>query len=301
MGNKRKLTKPELLEIAQGIANGRDVVEIAGTIGVDRTTLSGWMNNERFFAQVVAAMSSPDDLGPDALENLRAEDYLDGERQSARDLRRRFSLLVLQTFPAYFENERKEKEREKRAAQSRADAAARRAERREIEAEKREARAARVHEADFFNLQTLVETCKRNWRDGTAEELAKGLNTPEKREDNRRKHGLTWDCAGFGVYYEPTWSANRCAMEYAEKDGGWPEIADNPTHMRAWTEIEAAQSAKIAEEYRRNSLKRRDPRLPTTPAEAEALWRKIANGANFADIFSPAEVTGRNRKGENPR
>lgn len=37
--NRHNPTKAEFLAIAQGIATGRDVIEIAGRIGVDRTTL----------------------------------------------------------------------------------------------------------------------------------------------------------------------------------------------------------------------------------------------------------------------
>ena len=284
MSNKHEPTKEERLEIARGIANGRDVIEIAGRIGIDRSTLSGWMRRDAFLYEVAATMTSPDELGADGLANLRNEEFLEGERKSAWAVRLEFWEIVQDAFPAYFEKERRAREREERARQRRADAAARKAEREEREAEKREARAAECHAADFYNLQTLNMVCGREWINGTADELARGLDTPEKRREYRCRHGIRWTCAGFGVYYAPTWSANRCRMEYYENDAGFYAINDNHEFAKAWAEIETEQSADFELEYRRDPFKRRDPRLPTKPAEAEALRRKVNGGADFTEV-----------------
>ena len=284
MSNRREPTKQEWLEIARGIANGRDVIEIAGWIGIDRSTLSGWMRRDGFLYEVAAALSSPDDLGADGLAYLRDEELHERERKSAWALRMEFWEIVQDTFPAYFEKERRAREREERARQRRADAAARKAEREEREAEKREARAAECLAADFYNLQTLNMVLGREWINGTADELARGLDTPEKRRAYRCRHGIRWTCSGFGVYYAPTWSAIRCEMEYCENDAGFYSINDNPKYAQTWAEIEAEQSADVELEYRRDPFKRRDPRLPMKPAEAEALWRKVNGGTDFTEV-----------------
>ena len=113
--NRHNPTKAEFLAIAQGIATGRDVIEIAGRIGVDRTTLSGWLAGADFLRRVARSLSSPGDLGA-ALDDLRAANLLDGERQSSWQTRRKFWQIVEATFPDYFAAERAEAEREARAA-----------------------------------------------------------------------------------------------------------------------------------------------------------------------------------------
>ena len=284
MSSERKLTKAELLEIARGIAVGDTVIEIAARLEIDRSTVSSWMKRDGFLYDVAEAMTSPDDLGADGLSYLRDEELHEGERKSAWALRLEFWEIVQWTFPVYFKRERRAKEREERARQRRADAAARKAEREEREAEEREARAAECHRADYFNLRTLCEVCKRNWRDGTADERARGLDTPEKRRAHRCRHGMKWDCAGIGVYYSPIWSANRCEMEYSEIEVGFHAIAEATDFAQAWAEIEAEQADEVAERYKRDPFKRRDPRLPTKPDEAEALWRKVNGGADFTEV-----------------
>ena len=290
--NRHNPTKAEFLTIAQGIATGRDVIEIAGRIGVDRTTLSGWLAGADFLRRVARSLSSPVDLGA-ALEDLRAADLLDGERQSSWQTRRKFWQIVEATFPDYFAAERAEAEREAEATRRMELAAERAAEKRERAEAVRAEKVENCHAADHFNLQTLCAVCGRNWKDGTADELAQGLDTAEKRRARRCAHGMKWDCAGFGVYYEPTWSAARCTMEYAAEDGAsFDELATAAKYQKAWREIEAAQSAVVAERYERDPFKRRDPRLPVTPAEAEALLRKIENGADFIEAsqtICPAE------------
>ena len=281
--NRHNPTKAEFLAIAQGIANGRDVIEIAGRIGVDRTTLSGWLSGADFLRRVARSLSSPAELGA-ALDDLRAADLLDGERQSSWQTRRKFWRIVEATFPDYFAAERAEAEREAEAARSRELAAERAAEKRDRAEAVRAEKVEKCHYADYFNLQTLCTVCGRNWKDGTADELAQGLDTPEKRRDRRCAHGMKWDCAGFGVYYEPTWSAARCKMEYYGEDGvSFDELATAAKYQKAWREIEAAQSAVVVERYERDPFKRRDPRLPVTPAEAEALLRQIESGADFIE------------------
>lgn len=290
--NRHNPTKAEFLAIAQGIATGRDVIEIAGRIGVDRTTLSGWLSGADFLRRVASSLSSPAELGA-ALEDLRAADLLDGERQSSLKTRRKFWQIVEATFPDYFAAERAEAEREAEAARRMELAAERAAKKRERAEAVRAEKVQKCHNADYFNLKTLCAVFGRNWKEGTADELARGLDTPDKRRAHRCANGMIWDCSGFGVYYEPTWSAARCKMEYDGADGvSFYELATAAKYQKAWREIEAAQSAVVVERYERDPFKRRDPRLPTTPAEAESLLRQIESGADFIEatqtIF-PAE------------
>ncbi len=309
MSNQRILTKAELLEIAGGIANGRSMIEVAGTIGVDRSTLSGWLSNGRFLSKIAAAMSSPADLGADALENLRADGYLDGERLGARDLRNRFARVVLRTFPDFFAAERKEREAEERARQRMEEAAEREAESKEREAEEREARVEECLEADFFNRSTWQILNTREWRNGTAYELAQGLDTPEKRREYRCRNGIIWECAGFGPDYKKKDSAADCRLAYRGEDVGelvaWREDYERrrerfEAHYEQWHKA----VLEADERYRRDPFKRRDPRLPTTRAEAETLLRKIEAGADFAEACKPGagqKRRDRARRSRNPR
>ena len=281
--NRHNPTKAEFLAIAQGIAAGIDVIEIAGRIGIDRTTLSGWLAGADFLRRVARSLSSPAELGT-ALDDLRAADQLAGERQSSWQTRRKFWQIVEATFPDYFAAERAEAEREAEAARRRELAAERAAEKRERAEAVRAEKVEKCHAADQFNLQTLCAVCGRNWKDGTADELAQGLDTAEKRRAHRCAHGMKWDCAGFGVYYEPTWSAARCKMEYDGEDGvSFDELATAAKYQKAWREIERTNGVETFEAYLRDPFKRRDPRLPTKPAEAEALLRKIERGADLTD------------------
>ena len=241
------------------------------------------MNTETRTYGEIAAGKSPETDGASRRRNADAGRFV--RRRAGTPTRRGVSgrgtaererlappFFVLRTFPACFENGRSETERGKSAGQGSADTARRRV----IEAGKRKARAAQEREADYFSRQPLVETRnRRNRRGGTAEGLAEGRDAPAEREDSRRKHGTKQNRAGSVVCYEPTRSANRCAMKRGAANFGWPEI-------------EAAQASEIAAAYQRNTRNRRDPRLPTTPAEAGALCREIASGANPAETFSPA-------------
>lgn len=279
--NRHNPTKSEFLAIAQGIAAGLDVIEIAGRIGVDRTTLSGWLAGADFLRRVARSLSSPAELGA-ALDDLRAADQLAGERQSSWQTRRKFWQIVEATFPDYFAAERAEAEREAEATRRRELAAERAAEKRDRAKAIRAEKVKNCQAADQFNLQTLCAVCGRNWKDGTADELARGLDTPKKRRAHRCAHGMKWDCAGFGVYYEPTWSAARCKMEYDGEDGAsFDELATAAKYQKAWREIERTNGVETFEAYLRDPFKRRDPRLPTKPEEAEALLRKIESGADF--------------------
>ena len=281
--NRHNPTKAEFLAIAQGIAAGIDVIEIAGRIGIDRTTLSGWLAGADFLRRVARSLSSPAELGT-ALDDLRAADQLAGERQSSWQTRRKFWQIVEATFPDYFAAERAEAEREAEAARRRELAAERAAEKRERAEAVRAEKVEKCHAADQFNLQTLCAVCGRNWKDGTADELAQGLDTAEKRRAHRCAHGMKWDCAGFGVYYEPTWSAARCKMEYDGEDGvSFDELATAAKYQKAWREIERTNGVETFEAYLRDPFQRRDPRLPTKPGGGEALLRKIERGADLTD------------------
>ena len=204
------------------------------------------MNTETRTDGKIAAGKSPEADRASRRRNAAARRFVRGRAEtptsrgvSGRGTAERERLappfFVLWTFPDYFENGRRERERGKLAEQGSADTARRR----EIEAEKRKARAAHEREADYFSRQPLVETCNR--RGGTAKGLAEERDTPAGRENSRRKHGKKRNRSGSVIRYEPTRSANRCAMERSEADDRWTEIADNPAHRRAWTEIEAGK------------------------------------------------------------
>ena len=261
MSNKRKLTKAELLEIARAIATGGNVIEIAGRIGVDRTTLSGWMKNDNFLGQIVAAMPSPAVLGEDALERLRDWQYQDGERESARNLRLRLWQAVRRAFPAQFAAEEEDAERNRECAQA----------------------------DQLYTVEALTILEDRGWKYGTADERAQGLTTARKRKANRLRHGLKWDWNdGLGCYFSERWSATRCAVRYADEDG----MSDEEQRQRyGYSERDADNhpQKEVTETNTSPLSTNRDPRLPTTLDAARAFLEAVKGGADFAEILSPAE------------
>ena len=257
MGNKRILTKPELLEIARAIATGGNMIEIAGAVGVDRTTISGWMKNDNFLGTIASAMPSPAALGADVLERLRDWQYHDGERESARNLRLRLWQAVQRTFPAYFENDERDAERNRQCAQV----------------------------DQLYTVEALTILEDRGWKCGTADERARGLTTARKRKAYRLRHGLKWDWNdGLGCYFNERWDATRCAVRYADEDG----MSDEEQRQRYGYSERDADSHALKELIETNTLPlstNRDPRLPTTPDEARALLEAVRGGADFADAL----------------
>jgi len=260
MSNKRTLTKPELLEIARAIATGGNVIEIAGRIGVDRTTLSGWMKNDNFLGQIAAAMPSPAVLGEDVLERLRDWQYHDGERESARNLRLRLWQAVRRAFPTHFAAAEEDAERNRECAQA----------------------------DQLYTVEALTILEDRGWKHGTADERAQGLTTAKRRKAYRLQHGLKWDWNdGLGCYFDERWGATRCAVRYADEDG----MSDEEQRQRyGYSERDAASHTQeeLAETNTRPLATNRDPRLPITLAEARAFLESVKGGADFAQIFSPA-------------
>lgn len=257
MGNKRTLTKPELLEIARAIATGGNMIEIAGAVGVDRTTLSGWIKNDTFLGTIASAMPSPAVLGADVLERLRDWQYHDGERESARNLRIRLWQAVRRTFPAYFENDERDAERNRQCAQA----------------------------DQLYTVEALTILEDRGWKCGTADERARGLTTARKRKAYRLRHGLKWDWNdGLGCYFNERWDATRCAVRYADEDG----MSDEDQRQRYGYSERDADSHAREELIETNTLPlstNRDPRLPTTPDEARAFLEAVKGDADFADAL----------------
>ena len=277
MSNAHTLTKGELQTIAHGIADGGSVIDIAAGLGVDRSTLSGWLKRADFLGTVAAALDTPAEFGAEACRKLFDENQHEGERITAYHLRLDFADAVKDGNPRFFDEMKKREERERERELKRQ---ARKSLKGDREERNRKEAAARVVEclgADFYNLQTLCRVHEGNWKSGTADEIARGLDTSEKRRAYRCNHGIKWDCAGFGPYYAPTWSANRCAMEYAEKEGGlgFGFVCDNSRFKQAWREIEGARSD---DSYRRDPFRDRDPLLPVVADKAKRLLEVVSQG-----------------------
>ena len=270
--SRRTLDKATNLAIADAIARGSTVSEIAAAVSVDRATLSTWLSADDMLTRVARAIGTPGSLDPDAIDDLLDRRPLDRERVDATERRFRFAAIIRDTYPDYF-RERDRLAKEKREAEAKAEAERRRLA--EIESAKSELEELRRNEclrADFFNLQTLVLIHSREWRDGTPGELKKGLDTPEARRAHRCRYGIKWGCAGFGVYYSPRWSAARCRVEYAGADADsisarWAAECASPDFDAVMREIEAGEIDR--RDYTRDPFKRRDPALPVTAEKAE--------------------------------
>ena len=254
MSNIHEPTKEELKTIAHGIADGKSVIDMAAHLGIDRSTLSGWMKRDGFLDTVAAAIDTPAELGVEAFENLFAEERQPGEREAAYFLRLDFADAVKEAHPFFFEAlaeyERQQAERKK---------------------------------ADMLNIETMVEMWDRNWKKGTADEKARGLKTAKQRRDYRCKHGIKWDCAGYGKYYEPTWDARRCKVEYSFEDG----MLYEEQRKRFGYNWDDAQRKRLWELNGKPppSDEARDALLPVTPAAAKELAEAVMAGA---DYFSTA-------------
>lgn len=309
MTKKQVLDDPNaVFDLAEGIATGVSALELAANIGVDRSTLRGWMNNPKFLEAVAAKLEGPDDLGDDALDTLFDEDRLDGERKDQMEVRALFSQIVFRRFSDYFAKRAERIAQEAEEERRRKAEADRIAEERwkveQAKAEKNRKAVVACLEADFFNLSTLVEVHRANWKLGTEDERRQGLDTPEKRRAHRIAHGIVWDCAGHGPYYSPRWSAIRCEMKYCEDDhgggvNGFDVVHSDPHFKQAWREINEEAERNPGDAYYRNPLAaRRDANLPTTPAEAEAVLRAIKNGAKFSDAIARVRRGNENAKKE---
>ena len=270
--NRREPTTSEFLAIAQGIATGRDVIEIAGRIGVDRSTLSGWMRRDGFLHEVASALSSPDDLGADGLAYLRDEELHEGERKNAWALRMEFWKIVEATFPDYFAAD------EENAVRNREIALA----------------------DQLYTVEALTILEERGWKHGTADERAQGLTTARRRKANRRRHGLKWDWNdGLGCYFDERWDATRCSVRYADEAG----MSDEEQRLKyGYSERDATSHTQeeLIETNTRPLATNRDPRLPTTIDAARAFLEAVKGGADFLQAtrstICPAEVTECNKK-----
>lgn len=255
-------TKDELQEIARGIANGGSIIDIAARIGVDRSTMSGWVKSGSFLGRVAKSLSSPDNLGVESLANLIDKRQHDGERTAAYELRIDFAETVRRTFPDYFAA------LEDNALKNRLCALA----------------------DQEFNIDTLIEIEERNWRDGSADELGSGLTTPELRRAHRCKYGIKWDFGPLGCYFSEKWDATRCRVRYADKDGmSWEDQRKTfgwcwwDRHDRFYPEDE------IIKVNTRPLEVARDPRLPTTPERAEKLLKLVKGGMGYLEAVAKVE------------
>ena len=261
------MTKKELQAVAHGIAQGLSVIDAAAALGVDRSTLSGRMKRGGFLDTVAAAIDTPAELGVEAFRNLFDGEQHEGERKAAYLLRLDFADAVRAAHADFFaklaECTRQQAEREK---------------------------------VDSLNIKTMVEMRDRNWKKGTADEKARGLKTAKQRRDYRRRHGLKWDCAGFGKYYEPTWDARRCGVEYAFEDGMTYEEQrktfgycwDDAPGKRLWELNGTSPPAEGS----------RDALLPVTAADAQELAEAVKAGADY--LTAARRIAARARQGAKP-
>ena len=273
MANIRELTKAELLEIARGIANGESVIDMAARLGVDRSSLSGWLKRDGFLDDVAAALSSPLELG-DSLGRLGDPQRRDSEREDAYLLRMEFFEVLREVHGEYFEEQ--------------------------LTRQDRNAECARADQKFTIDAMILLED--RGWEKGTADERKRGLNTKRLRRSHRCKNGIVWDWEGMGCWFQKRWSGWKCRLRYADEDG-MDFLEQQRLFGTDWGVYMASEcSREDLEAVNTRPLEvNRDPRLPTTLVEARAFLEAVQGGADFAEATqkttAPSSSTGRNRKG----
>ncbi len=238
-----------MLIIGRGICDGMTVTDLAAAVDSDRGSFATWLRRADFLDEIAGAFWCPAAFGVQALSRLRYEGQRNDERVSACRLRLNFWDAVRDTHRRWFDRDETEQE---------------------------------IIEADFYNYESHFETLLRNLRDGTADELARGLDTAKKRDSFRRRHGVSWDCAGFGPLYSPRWSA----VKWRNFEGAvsW---ANDMTEDEADTALANCAGGGDRDDsfdkYLDNPAKApRDPRLPRSRGEAAALWTAVMAGADFA-------------------
>lgn len=271
------MTTEDLKTLARGLADGVTTLRLAEEVGVGRIVLRRMMERGDLLREMAEALASPDELGEDRLARLLTMEQLPGERIDNVQLRLKFAEEVRRAFPSWFARRRADEAAKAERAASDAAREERLARRRERAAARREAVVAECLAADFWNLRALCEMQRREWETGTPDERRRRLRTPQQLERSRRRRGITWGCAGFGIYYAPTWSAARCAMAYDIGDtcDGFTARCQDSQYLAVWRELEDEQAEEILQAYNENPLKRRDPKLPTTVAAAKALCAKL--------------------------
>ena len=270
-------TKDQLKTLARGVANGVATLRLAGEIGVDRIVLRRMLDSGQLLRNMAQALNNPDELGAVEIEHLLTAGALPGERSDNLPIRRAFADEVRKAHPDWIKEraERKADEEKRRRLEQRHEE--RLAAKREARAAKMEALRAECRRADFWNLKSLCEIQRREWATGTPDERKRGIIGADKLEKRRRRYGIKWGCAGFGVYYAERWSAARCTMWYAAQ-GNFLAVVNDPAFAGAWSEIEAEQAEKVMQAYDVNPLHRRDPQLPTTEAAAKAFFERLGAG-----------------------
>lgn len=262
MSNVHKPTKDELRAIAHDITDGLSVIDIAADIGIDRSTLSGWLKRDGFLVEVAKSVDTPADFGSERLENLLDEERRAWERKSSYYLRLDFADAVREAFPDFFAST--------------------------IAYEKRQAECARADQE--YTIKALLILEDRGWTQGTADELARGLKTAKQRRDYRLRHGVKWDWLGLGCHYTNRWNAKMCRIRYA-KEEGIDFIEQRRRFGTDWSEVfcDYASDEELEATNERPLDVRRDPRLPVTVREAEAFMLAVKAGADFAEAARAAK------------
>jgi len=272
-------TKRIYQDVILGLSRGQSASAIATDLGIDRHIVSGWIASSVWLDAAVRAVP-PNALPPEALADLLTPSRLTGEYTPTFRARQAVAELIRRVHPDHFQ---REVERERAAAAAEAAERAREVERERAAAERADACIA----ADSYNLKTLVELTRRDWADGTADERARGLDTADARRAYRCGRGINWTCAGFGPYYEPTWSALRCRAEYAIEDAVTngrrlgEAFADVYAQRQYWAVERELDAAQELDAYLADPFARRDALLPVTEADARALYDRVHAGGTL--------------------
>ena len=262
MSNVHEPTREELQAMAHGIVDGLGFIDIAADIGIDRSTLSGWMKRDGFLVQVAKSLDTPANFGSERLENLLDERRKAWERKSSYNLRLDFADAVREAFPDFFA----------------ASAASM----------EQQAECARADQE--FTIKALLILEDRGWMQGTADELARGLKTAKQRRDYRLRRGIKWDWRGLGCHFTGRWSAKTCKVRYAEEEG-IDFIEQRRRFGTDWLEVfcDYASDEELEATNERPLDVRRDPRLPVTVRAAKAFLQAVKAGADFAEAARAAK------------
>ena len=98
---KRNLTDAEKIAIVEGVADGLSIIELAGRIGVDRSTLSGWLRRPGFLLDAVRALPNLEALGEESLEDVSFEGRFESETALALSIRRALLAALDEAFPKW--------------------------------------------------------------------------------------------------------------------------------------------------------------------------------------------------------
>ena len=126
-----------------------------------------------------------------------------------------------------------------------------------------------------YTIDALLILEDRYWERGTAQELARGLDTPKKRRDYRVRYGMKWDWSGLGY---GKWSALKCKIRYAKEEGVY-FIEQRRRFGADWFDVFCNNDSH---------KEMRVPRLPVTVRAAEVFLQAVKGGADFAEAARAA-------------